>query len=843
MLYCILSIKIQNEVYMMKCKTALLSVTMLILLIHPAHAKEKKGLEPIPYDNPRANQEWFYGQRAYPGEIGDIPWNERWKAVEDLKARGYFQNNTLDTWVCNGPFNLSGRTIAIWIDDNDPDFILVGAADGGLWKTTDAGMDWQPLSDYIPSIAVGAIAVHPTNRDIIYVGTGEGTFNGDAVKGVGVLKTTDGGVTWEMTGLNWQIISRHGTHGLWVNPDNPDIVVAATTMGTYRSTDAGINWELRRAGTSVALAAHPTNHDILFMANGNAWGNSNNGIYRSTDAGDTWNRLEDGLPSSSLFGFTSLAISRNYPDYIYAGIAGTINSGAGLLGLYRTTDGGDTWELRADQPNFYGGQGWYDNITAVHPDDPDIVFAGGIDLFRSLDGGVNWTQISWWYLDIGHPDYVHADQHAFAFNPQDPDQIWAVGDGGCYTSYDLGDNWEMRNTNFASLQYYAIGHAPQNDFIVYGGSQDQGTTKWSGTGNWDYVFGGDGGYCVIDHTDHDIVYAEWQFGNHVKSANGGYNWYNIMNGIGEQGAWVTPVIMDPDDPYLLFTSTNRVYMTEQGGDWWEPVSDNLGAMIMSLSQSPVDRDLVWVGLDNGRVWKGNPYEQTWEPVYSGLPNRTVTHVVADLTDAAVAYATYSGYNNSVVFRTPDGGASWQDITGDLPLLPVNDLDIHPYNPSHLFVCNDITVMHSTDRGNHWEPYGSGLPHVFCNDMLIDSFGNIRVGTHGRGLWTNSIATSLPEDQLTQLPYEFGIDPPMPNPFNPGAQIGFAVKRNSAVKIEVYNVLGQKARTLLDGMQTAGFHTVVWDGRDDGGTPLASGVYLFRMEVGGKSEVVKGTMIK
>ncbi|MBD3169874.1 MAG: T9SS type A sorting domain-containing protein [candidate division Zixibacteria bacterium] len=821
----------------------IIAAALVSVSISQATAKKKGGLEPIPYDNPRANQEYFYQQRAYPGEIAEIPWGERWRAIEKLKADGHFQYDIVDTWTCDGPFNLSGRTIAMWIDPDDPSFIYVGAADGGIWKSEDAGMDWEPLSDFLPSIAVGAIAVHPADRDIVYIGTGEGTFNGDAVKGVGVLKTTNGGESWEMTGLNWEVYDGIGCHVLWIKPDNPDILVLGASDGTYRTTDAGESWERVGYTSGTALVAHPTDHNLLYLANGNAWGNGANGIYRSTDAGASWERLDDGLPPRGEIGFTSMAICESDPDVIYAGIAQTISHGSGLQGFYRTTDGGDSWELRAVEPNFYGGQGWYDNITAVQPDNPDIVYAGGIDLHKSTDGGQSWTQISWWYLDLHDDDYVHADQHAFAFDPSDPLHIWAAGDGGIYTSYDGGENWEMRNTNFATLQYYAIGHAPQNDFIVYGGSQDQGTTKWSGTGNWDYVFGGDGGYCVIDYTDHNIVYAEWQFGNHVKTENGGYDWIDIMNGIEEQGAWVTPVAMDHQDHNILYTSTNKIYKTDNGGWFWEPVSNTLGGTVVTLSQSPVNPDLVWVGINSGRVWKGYPWDEQWELVNDGLPNRYCTRVVADLFDEDVAYATYSGYNNSTVFRTSDGGESWHDITGDLPLIPVNDLDVDPYDPNHLFVATDVTVMHTIDLGEHWEPYGSGLPHVFINDILIDSYGNLRAGTHGRGMWSTSILTSVPEERTADLPYDFRIDAPYPNPFNPGAKIGFALKHSGTVKIEVINIMGQKVRTLVDKSQNAGFHTVIWDGRDNSGSGVSSGIYLFRMEFDGKSKVVKGTMVK
>ena len=805
--------------------------------------KAEKGLKPIPYDNPRAHQEWFYGQRAYPGEIKDIPWIERWKAVEKLKAEGYFQNTDVDDWVCNGPFNLGGRTIALWADDSDSDYLLAGAADGGVWKTTDGGGDWIPLSDNIPSMAVGAIAVNPIDKNIIYIGTGEGTFNADAVKGVGVLKSIDRGLNWEMTGLDWDITDGNGTHGLWIKSDEPQTIVAATTGGVYRSVDGGDTWTLTTAGDGTALVGVSNNPNIVFLAKGNAWGNGANGIYRSMDAGSTWEHLTNGLPPTSQIGFTSLAISKNNPDYIYAGFATIISSGAGLLGIYRSTDGGDTWELRADSPNFYGGQGWYDNVIAVDPNNPDIVYAGGIDLYRSFDGGQSWQQISWWYYSIGDPSYVHADQHAFAIDPNDNGHIWAAGDGGIFTSFDAGTNWEMRNTNFCTLQYYAIGNAPQNDYIVYGGSQDQGTTKWSGTGDWDYVYGGDGGYCVIDYKNYDVVYAEWQNGNHVKTNNGGGSWFDIMNGIEEDGAWVTPVIMDPLDNGILFTATDRVYKTDDGASYWEPVSPHLSASIVSLSQSPTDPDIVWVGLSNGLVWKGDPSSQEWEELSSGLPNRYCTRVVADPINPLVAYATYSGYGNSVVFRTSDGGLSWDDITGDLPLLPVNDLAIDPSNTSNLFIANDITIMHSTDLGSHWEPYGNGLPNVFIDDILIDSFGNLRAGTHGRGMWSTSVLSSVSESQLDNLPYDFRIDAPKPNPFNPGARIGFALKKNGQVKIDVINILGQKVRTLIDGRYTSGFHTVIWDGKDNSGEPLSTGVYLFRMEFGGKIRVTKGTMVK
>lgn len=685
--------------------------------------------------------EWFYAQRAFPS--GNIPASARMNAWQE-KQRASRQ--TLDeTWTSLGPTSLAGRALSIAWHPTNTNVIYVGSASGGLWKSTNGGTNWLPLTDNLPSLAVGAIALDPANPNIVYVGTGEGAFNVDAVYGAGIFKSTDGGTTWNATGMSWEQFQGRAVNRIIVHPTNSQIIWAATNIanggGVFKSTDGGANWTLYLEGDARDLAIRTDSVNVLYAALGYPWGGSDNGIYRSSNGGLTWAALTSGLPSSSLMG--RIALSHGGGQTMYAGISQTITAGAALLGIYKTTNGGASWTLQASSPDLYGGQGWYNITCEVHPTNSAIAYSSGMDCYKSTDSGVSWTQKTFGSYSPASPQYAHSSHHALAFKPDDPNTIVAATDGGLFKSTNGGDTWTRLNNGLATFQFYATGNDLQNANLLYGGAQDNGSSKYAG-GTWIVLYGGDGGYCNVDFTNTNILYAETQQGAHFKSTDGGASFAAIQNGITGNGAWVTPVVMDPANPNVLYTGTSVVYKTDDGGTDWTAISPALSNNnISTIALAPSNPLVIYIGYENGGlIWKTTNGGTNWTSISSGLPMAYVTRLAVHPTDANTVYATFSGYGIEHVWKSTTGGAAWTDITGNLPDVPCNVIVIDPYTPTKLYLGTDLGVYTSLDAGSSWTDFSNGLPNVVVDDLTLHpATGMIRAATHGRGLWQT--LTSIP----------------------------------------------------------------------------------------------------
>jgi len=458
-------------------------------------------------EKPFRRLEWYLEPRLQ--QDGSYPVGARWNAFLEVRAnRSLMKANAMMTanWTVIGPNNFAGRMLDLAFDPNNANVIWAGAASGGIWHSANGGSTWTPMDDQLPMLAIGCIATHPTNSNIIYIGTGEGSFNIDAVEGVGVLKSIDGGATWTQTGLSFLLSQGEAVNEMVIDPSNPNVLIAATRDGIYRTADAGTTWT-RTLGTSSGwdgkeVVMDPTNSNIVYVALGYPWGNANNGIYKSTDNGVTWTILTTGLPASTSLGRISLTISASSPNTLYAGIANTIGSGSSLLGIYRTTDGGSNWTLQSNSPNQYNGQGWYNNVIAVDPANASIVYSGGTNIYKSTDAGVTWATIT---------NGIHVDFHAIAFNGG---TLYAGCDGGLYKSTTGGSSWTSINSGLTTFQFYKMGSDFNNTNRAMGGTQDNGTKEYSGTTTWTTRLGGDGGEVVFDYSNSNIIYGEYQNGSH-----------------------------------------------------------------------------------------------------------------------------------------------------------------------------------------------------------------------------------------------------------------------------------------------------------------------------------------
>ncbi|MDQ6758803.1 MAG: hypothetical protein M3Z32_02915 [Acidobacteriota bacterium] len=738
-----------------------------------------QGREREPDDEQAERQRWFYEQRAYP--LLRIPNGARLNAIRALdamdRARPKQRAATTNSayWVPIGPrptgqgstYVTAGRVNAVAVDPRSNDTVYIGAAEGGVWKTTDGGSNWTPLTDDQPSLANGAIALDPSNPDIVYVGTGEENFAEDSYYGAGILKSTDAGANWRNI-VGPFLRAKIGAFA--VHPSNGQILLCTTETGVWRSADGASTWSRVLGQSGVGLVAgtsvvfDPVTPTIAYAALGSAGGAPLNGLYKSTDAGLTW-KLSDGSGSGAIpttdVGRISIAIAPSNPSTLYAAVQDASSANFGkLLGIWKTTDRAATWsKLTVAPAATFGGQLWYDNALAVSPQDPDLVFAGALGIFRTKDGGATWQTIP----PVG-PNGIetHADQHAFAFTP-DGSRLYIANDGGVYRTGNISSNtvnWTALNDKLAITQFYpGMSLDPVRPDFAIGGTQDNGTQRYTGSASWENVTCGDGSWAALDPALPDLFYGACQKIAVRKTVDGGSNFIPGIYGIDQtdKSQFIAPLVLDPANPQILYFGTFRVWQSIDGAGRWIPISPDLarvnGATIKTIAIAPSNSQVLYVGISDGRIQVTenalNGAGATWTVRSTGLPRRAVTQIVVDPIDPSTAYATFSGFSTGVddlghVFKTVDRGASWTAVNGNLPDIPANDIVIDPDIPDTLYLATDAGVMVSTNGGAEWSNLGAGLPRVVVSSLVLHQRGRIlRAATHGRSVWDLAVPLQTP----------------------------------------------------------------------------------------------------
>ncbi|MGH2571266.1 MAG: hypothetical protein ACRDGR_08580, partial [bacterium] len=699
---------------------------------------------------------WFHELRMDGDELPEP--GARWRAWEEKRAIEAAMGPTARAaWFSLGPVNFGGRMLSIDFDPTNTNVVYVGAAGGGVFKSTDAGVSWTPIADGIPSMAVGGIAVSRVDSDIVVIGTGEPTMNIDRVTGVGILRSTDAGATWQPTSISYASATGHGFHVVTAGASG--VFLAGAVDGLFRSTDGGANWTLvmDTAGASFTNGWYDVQYDPetagrIYAVKGND--TSGNGVYVSTDDGITWAIVGTGQPASASFGKSKLGVSAS-TVYCYVGNAGF---GGGVFGLIRSTDDGATWTQPA-AANLPSGQSWYNLSCTADPNLDTRVICGAVELARSNDGGESFNPIA---------SNVHVDHHALMFEHGSDSEVWALSDGGVFYSPMNGSNfsWQDLNDGVVTYQFYdiCVNNGP-DPYYVLGGTQDNGTDKWSGTTTWANGLGADGMVCNIDPVNGTDVYAEIQFGTHYKSTDSGVNFSPINNGITGTGQWVTPVDQDQADGNRLFTETgDGIFRTTDGGANWTNVTSSNAKWI---SISPADPQIVWTirGTSVRRSADGGASFPLVPGFGFGVGNPT--KIIAHPTDPATAIATFSSFANvATVALTTNSGSSWTDVSGDLPNIPVNGVAVNPQSLSDWYIATDLGVWLSTNGGTNWTPYGTGLPNVVVEDVEIqNALQKVVAGTHGRGAFEASIATGSTDagETVVSAPRHFLLDEPWPNP--------------------------------------------------------------------------------
>lgn len=718
----------------------------------------------------------------------------------EMKDRSPFKNLT---WQLLGPMNISGRMtdVAVVQPKGENYTIYVAGASGGVWKTTNEGISWEPVFEHEISTSIGDVTLAPSNPDIVWVGTGEANIFRSSMAGGGVYKSTDAGESWHFMGLG-------GTNTIpriVIHPTNPDIVYVAASgnewtksedRGLYKSTNGGRSWDkilyVDEMTAVIDLVMHPTDPNTLYAATWQRvrekWNDPRNepdydgsGIHKTTDGGATWTEINDGLPAPQHRGRIGIDIARSSPETVYAFIdnyetareapEGTTDAygrprGPTIKGasVWRSDNGGP-WRMASEESPYMEGAsgtyGWVFGQMRVDPNDAEKVYIMGLSLNVSEDGGRTFRTLPG----------MHVDHHGLWIDPDNSDYLVNVNDGGVAISYDGGDNWRTFYQNLPLVQFFNVGHDMGDPFHVLGSVQDHGSYRGVvdlsrgrhaiPAVEWESTPGGEGSSHAVDPTDENIVYSAGFYGtiSRTNLATG----ENVMlvprAPQGEpayRGQWVAPFIISPHNPRIIYHGMNYLFRSMDRGENFEAISpdltrnyqDELGDIpfqtIFSIAESPFKFGLIYVGTDDGRIHRTDNGGESWVEINRGVPEKWIAELVASKYDEATVYMAQNGKRDDdftpYLWKSTDYGRSWTSIVNNLPSGPVNVIKEDPKHENILYAGTDIGAYVSLNGGQEWHVLaGGGFPSTFVADMIIHPREDILVAaTHGRGMYAMDI---------------------------------------------------------------------------------------------------------
>ena len=611
--------------------------------------------------------------------------------------------------------NVSGRVAAIAVDPSKPAHVLCGAANGGVWESFDRGASWAPRTDYQATTAVGAVVFSPANPAIVYCGTGEG--NWWSWLGVGILRSSDGGTTWST--LCTAPFVGQGFYDLRIDPANANHLIAATNGGLYVSTDGGVSWTQRRSATTWAIA----------FGLGEILAACSDGIWTSTNGGTAWSAVAlPGSPGS--FNRIAVCIAPSNPTVAYAWGAN------GATGTGRRAGG--TWTAASSLPAGYStGQAWYDWYVAAAPDRDTEVYMGAIEAYRGDLSGATWT---WTVISNHTGGAIHPDQHAIAFEPGSPSMVYAGCDGGLFRSPDRGISWVSCNNGLAITEFeYIAGNVGSSRWLI-GGTQDNGTDRWTGSSTFDHSADGDGGFVAVNFTDPTTVFhTYYDMSPEVSHSSGDFgSWTYIPPTIpaGENSLFYPPMRCTDTNGTTVAIGGGSLYVSVTNGSPWTRIAFPAAGTASALCVP--DANNVYVGLTDGRL-----YHTAWNgSAWGALSALTTPHAGIYVSDLLVSAAnvkriwvTSTTMGGGRVFRSDDAGTTWTDCSAGLPNLPVTAIEIDSRNANRVWVAMDRGVSQSTNAGASWVDFSNGLPNAYVGDLSFHPHAWVlRAGTRNRGFW-------------------------------------------------------------------------------------------------------------
>lgn len=737
---------------------------------------------------------WEYHWRNYVQEDGTLPnGNELWSLFEQKQL---ISQNAESNWTSIGPWNTlqskgQGRVNTFIVDPNNPEIYYVGTPAGGIWKSEDAGLNWTPLSDYIPQIGVSAIAIDPNNSQIIYIGTGDDD-GGDSI-GIGIMKSIDGGVTWKRTNSNTSMDYWVGE--IYIHPQNSNVLWASSRRGFFKSTDAGENWVQILLGNQTVnenfavkdIKLKPGDPEVIYAVSYSAF-------WKSTNGGNSFTKIKTGLPNTS--NKYAIAVSPANPDLVYVLRAAEDSS---FGGLYKSLDSGESFTKTQESSLELwgpGAQSYYDMEICVSPVDPDIVDIGAVIRYRSKDGG-NSIESTCSFCTPTHVD-VH---YLGYFN----NVLYEGNDGGIYQliGNELGSpsSWKNLTNGLAISQVYKLTVAKSADMFpnVIAGLQDNGGFSFN-TFSWSNWVGSDGMDNAMHPTNENLFFSFRQNGDQLNiSEDGGLTRTSFLSKPnGETGYWVTPLQMDEDGILWTAFSGGIYYANGAYNNWFKKTLNNIYFGIitnMEMARHPFQssNNVMFISNTENRIFKSYDRGQFFIPIDSPKnlpPNIALSSIEIFNGNPNIVYITYSDGN---IFRSVDGGENWVSIRknlGNIPIFVIKHQEKSMYND--LYIGTHLGVFYTNFMMDKWERFDNNLPNTPVKDLEINIENNtITAGTYGRGVWVSPLATST---VLSVSFYENNNSIIYPNPTN--EQISIKLKDNQKInEIQVFDVLGQRIQSI------------------------------------------------
>ena len=767
------------------------------------------------------------------------------KAANEKTARQ--SEKLLSTnWSPVGPFTLPGnetgymqngiaRINCIAFDPTNSSTYYVGVGQGGVWKTTNNGVSWTPLTDNLPIERISDIAIDPNNVNTMYISVcdfeyidwnlHEGGAKRNTNSGLGVYKTTDGGLTWQPTALSFQLSQGDATliRKILVNPTNSSNVIACGVSGMYTSIDGGNSWTHTLDSLFWDLQQDPVNPHTLYASTG--WLKYTNigtaGIYKSTDFGNTWTLLNTGITGKGVVQRIRIAIAPSNNNYIYA-VA--VDNQSGCYGIYKSVNAGSTWQFINPGVNLMdtgtgtnpGGQGTYDLGLDIKPTDPNTVYVGGVNVWVSTDGATTFNPASYWQTNYGPT--IHGDIHFIETQPS-TGKIFVCSDGGLYqTATVTGESWTSANggtpwpTQWTTISngmnitsFYRISSSRNSTARLAAGAQDNGTFYYDGTA-WNTIYGGDGMDNYLDPLNNNNVICSAQYGSFGVSNDGGLTFPggNNMNQNNEPAEWTSPIVADYNIPGTLYAGfTNVEKSTDNGTSWTsltalpnDPIHNNeISALAASYSNSNVlyaARRVRYEYNAPSTVYITTNGGSSWTDITAGLPDSLYpTSIDISQTNANTAYVVYAQFSaGNKVFKTTNGGSTWQNISYNLPNIPVNCVKTVP-GSGELMIATDIGLYILNESNNTWVSNSAGLPNVILSDIEFNtSINKIYLTTFGRGIWENDLS-ALITSVKTNANEDLGVEL-YPSPNNGEFTIHLSNNKiqNEVINLDIIDITGR-----------------------------------------------------
>lgn len=633
------------------------------------------------------------------------------------------------SWVFNT--NWSGRVNVITADPNNSQILYAGTPSGGLWKTSDGGVQWTALTDKLAALGVSAIAIHPTNSNEIYIGTGD--KNATDTYSVGILKSTDGGQSWTQHGMMHEVQSGIQIRKLLIHPNSPNIMLCGTNGGLFKSTDTGLTWTKVLTESIRDIDFNIANPSIIYA--------TSTQFFKSIDNGDNFTQITTGTPPNSEIGRLEIALTQDNPEVVY--FVGASNLDGGYAGLWKSSDSGESFNLQSSSPNILGydeaglgqgGQGWYDLDVAVNPTNENDVYVGGIILFHSTDGGTSWTAPT----NYNHHANAHGDIHSLSFIN---DKLYCTNDGGIFYGSNNGSgNWNYIASEISNHQAYRMAIDPQDPQRILIGAQDNGYNLRQNN-QWYFLGGGDGMECIFHPTNTNILYASWQNANLDKSIDGGIDFSSISPDVpAEYAAWTAPFEMDRFDSETLYLGFENIQKSINGGASWNSISNFDMGSLSSIQQSYQDENVLYAS-SFSTIQKTTDGGASWTEISQTLPESAITFMHIDPQNDQNLYVAFSGYQDfEKLYFTNDAGSTWQNLSYNLPNLPLNCIEIDE-STGGIYVGMDVGIYYLDENLSAWQPFFEDLPNVIINELEItSSIGKIRAATFGRGVWESDLWT-------------------------------------------------------------------------------------------------------